>query len=117
MKTTILLLLALSFTCLLNSCVGECWCEKDLGCAVLTVKKKNSNSADTVITRKILCSQSSYYSDWVLLDSIRAFQNRYTTDSSYVEVKDSIYKHYDPVSVKRNVNQYSDSGYNCTCPK
>jgi hypothetical protein len=84
---------------------------------VLTVKKKQSILTDIVITRVVLCSQTDYHFDYKLQDSVRAFINRYTTDSSYVDVKDSIYKHYEPVWVRGNMRRYTDDGYDCECPR
>jgi hypothetical protein len=101
----------------LNSCRDECVCFKDLGCTVLTVKKLKPPPADIVVTTRTFCSAIDLHSDWKLQDSINAFRTLYTTDSTYVNVKDSIYKHYEPVYVKGNLNRYTDSGYFCGCPR
>jgi len=116
MKKVGSLLLLLIVCWSFNSCSGDCFCEKQLGCGVLTVKKRTTVLTNIIITQKTFCSQKDYYSDVVLRDSIRAFIDHYTTDSSYVDVKDSIYKQYDRVQVKRNMQRYTDSGYMCACP-
>jgi hypothetical protein len=118
MKYKLLLVFAMTFIChSFLSCVGECYCTKDLGCTILTVKRLGGTSSNPVISTKVICSQTDYRTDYILHDSVKAFQKRYTTDTTYVELKDSIYKYYEPVSVKHNVNRYQDSGYYCNCPR
>jgi hypothetical protein len=74
---------------------------------------------DTVITTKTFCSQTDYYTDQNFRDSIRAFQLRYNTDTSIVDIKDSIYKQYDRImNVKcGGTAQYTNQGYGCGCAK
>lgn len=114
---TVQFLVLLIITCTISSCYGDCACWRDLGCKILTVKKSNRAPANMVILTKTFCSQVDYHVDRALIDSVDAFQKRYTSDSTYVDTRDSIYKQYGPVSVKRNVNRYTDSGYWCNCPR
>lgn len=101
----------------ITSCVGDCYCTKDLGCKVLTVKKLNVLATNVVVLTQTFCSQVDFHTDLALIDSVAAFQKRYTTDSTFVDIKDSIFKHYEPVSVKRDVNRYTNNGYWCNCPR
>ena len=111
-STTVLLGIGLLF----SSCYGDCYCDKRLGCAILTVQKYRGANVNTVIVTKTFCSQGNYYTDSTLRDSVNAFQNRYTTDSTLVNVKDSIYKQFDQVRVRGGMKRYTDSGYSCGCP-
>lgn len=111
-------LLLLAIACFLNSCTGDCFCTKDLGCAVVTVKKRNPAPTNIVVSTKTFCPSIDYHRSYAdLQDSINAFEILYNTDSTYVEVKDSIYKHYDDVRTRHNLSRYTDSGYICNCPK
>lgn len=101
------------------SCAADCECSKDLKCTTLTVKTRTLNGSDSgiVIATKTFCSKIDYNADYAFRDSVRAFDKQYTTDSTIVEQKDSIYKHYEPVDVRHNhIGRYRDSGYFCNCP-
>ena len=102
------------------SCECDCECSKDLGCAILTVKKVSGMTLiNTVITTRTFCSQSDYYTDQALRDSVLAFQRRHNTDSSRVEVKDSIYQQYERIENVKcgGTDQYLSQGYGCSCAK
>jgi hypothetical protein len=91
-----------------------------LGCAVLTVKKISGMTVtNTIITTKTFCASNDYYTDQTLRDSILAFQKRYNTDTSIVDVKDSIYKQYKRIENVRcgSTAQYINQGYGCSCAK
>jgi hypothetical protein len=102
---------------LLTSCVADCACFKELGCTILNVRKLKGPAANSIVQTKTFCSQTNYYSDIPLHDSVESYRNRYSTDSTYVEERDSIYKTYPTVSLKHNLKQYTDSGYSCNCPR
>ena len=115
--TMVLFGIGLSF----SSCYGDCYCDKELGCAILTVQKYRGASANTVVMTKIYCSQTNYHTDSTLRDSVNVFVSKYTTDSTMVNIKDSIYKSFDQIRVKGGMKQgsmkrFSDSGYSCNCP-
>ena len=72
----------------------------------------------TVITTKTFCSQTDYYADKAFNDSILAFKLRYNTDSTVVDVRDSIYKYETVKNIKcGETATYINSGYDCNCAK
>lgn len=102
------------------SCYCDCQCSKDLGCAILTVRKVNGMTlTNTVITTKMFCSQTDYYTDQALQDSVLTFKARYNTDTSKVDVKDSIYQQYDRMQNVKcgGTDKYISQGYGCSCAK
>jgi hypothetical protein len=110
----------ISFLLVLYSCRCDCQCSKNLGCAVLTVRKVNGITiTDTVIATKTYCSTNDYYTDQSLQDSILAFKKQYNTDKSTVYVKDSIYKQYETIEHVKcgGTYQYTNQGYGCSCAK
>ena len=118
MKNKLLLAFMLWMVCWLTpSCATDCDCTKDLKCTIITVTKRNASDSNTVAVGTF-CSQTDYHQDDAFRDSVDAFQKRYTTDSTILEFKDSIYKNYTPLSVReKNLNRYIDSGYFCGCPR
>ncbi len=101
---------------LFNSCSCDCWCEKNLGCTILTVKLKSN---DSLVVSQIYCSQTNYSSDLILRDSITEFYARYSSDTTAISSRDSIYTHeqrIENLSCKES-DPYIKNGYNCECAK
>lgn len=72
----------------------------------------------TVIMTKTFCSQNDYHTDKALQDSITAFKLRYNTDTSLVELTDSIYKYETVQNIKCGATgKYINNGYGCSCAK
>ena len=99
---------------LISSCGCSCHCDRNLGCRVITIKL---TSNDSLIFRKY-CSQTNYYTDKIVKDSINAFFSKYQSISTIIINKDSIYKYENVSNVKcdERVN-YENKGYGCSCAK
>jgi hypothetical protein len=109
----LLLMIIYSF----NSCSNYCNCTKDLVCKILTVKKLRGINQGSIVRIQTYCSQIDYLIDRPFIDSVNSFANRYTSDSTTVETKDSVYKKYPEIKAHRNIDSYRDSGYFCNCAR
>jgi hypothetical protein len=104
-----ILIIALGFT--IYSCHCACSCDKNLGCKIMTLKQADGS----VILTKTFCSQTDYYTDSILQDSVVSFRIRYQSSSTRIDEKDSIYKYETVKNVKcpEGVREFEQKGYGC----
>ena len=108
-------LIVLPASIFLHSCRCSCECDKYLGCKIMTVKQKSTGN---VISTKIFCAQTNFYSDKALQDSVTNFINQYQNDSTTVASTDSIYHHDSIHKIECDETQsFERDGYNCNCAK
>ena len=103
---------------LLNSCRMECFCEKDLGCLIVKIKKKYT---DSIVADTIICSMNNYYSDTTIKQIAGLFWSRYYQPPYELvyESKDSIYKRLKVEGMSKwdETENLRNQGYLCSCVK
>lgn len=104
--------------CIFYSCRTECTCDKYLGCMIVKVKKKYT---DSIIADTIICSTNHYSSDTNIKLKANEFFNRYNLPPYEVvfERKDSIYKRLSETGMSNwaETEKYRNQGYECSCAK
>ena len=111
-------LIILGTIILFNSCRTECSCVKSLGCLIIKVKKKYT---DSIVADTIICSSNHYYSDTNIENIAGLYMSRYYQPpyDLVFERKDSIYKrlNVDDMSKWEETETLRNQGYICGCAK
>ncbi len=113
-KIVFVSILLLSVIFMFSSCGCSCQCDKNLGCTIL----KLINASGTVIMTKTFCSQTDYYHDLILRDSVNAFYSRYDSTRTRTDERDSIYKYESVREIKcKDTEPFEKQGFGCYCAK